>query len=579
MTSHRPRSRRQRQRRQRTLVAVVVIVLVIIIVLVSVLTSSRRRNSSSRNSADYTEFYGLNSDEDIIINVDDEVMADNGLYIDGEIYIPYDVLHSYVNSRFFWDGTEQDLRYTLPDELIEVSSPDTTTYTVDGEARETDYPIIYMAGDEMYLSLSFIEKFTDIRSSFYEDPNRVVISDEWGDVTYSVMKRATEVRELGGTNSPVLTTTSKNDPVIVLEEMDKWTKICTEDGFVGYVKNNKLGSTMTLTYSSNFPNLNYTHTLLDEPICMAWHQTTNQEANDMIYSLLEETSGINVISPTWFYLNDNEGGIASLCSYDYVNYCHERGIQVWALVSNLENPDVSSTTVLNTTSTRDALVDNLITQAVTYGVDGINVDFESLEGEAGVGFLQFVRELSLRCKANGLILSVDNYPPASYNAFYSRSEQANFADYVILMAYDEHYYGSDEGSVASIGFVRQSVADTLEEVPADQLILGIPLYTRMWQLTSTAEGYDLSSEALGMSEAESRISENGGSTVWLDEAGQYYGEYEADGSTYEVWLEDATSIDLKLQIMKEDDLAGAAFWRLGYEKASVWDTIVGYMQQ
>ncbi len=576
MESH-PRKRNRRRRRQRLLVVVVVIVIIVIILAVTFLRSTSGRSGSSRNSSDLAEFYSLTSEESVMINYDHEVLEDTGLYLDGEIYLPYDVFHNYLNARFYWDGTEQILRYVLPGGIVNVT-PETAQYTVAGEERTADYPIIRISGDQMYLSLSFIGQYTDIRSSFYEDPYRVVISDEWGDTEYTLMKRSTEVRELGGTKSPVLTETSKNDPVTVLEEMDDWTKVCTDDGFVGYVKNNTLGSTQSLAYTSNFTEPEFEHIVEDGTICLAWHQVTNQSANDLVSSVLESTKGINVISPTWFYLNDNAGGIASLASHDYVEYCHERGIEVWALISNLENPEVDTTAVLNTTSTRDALIDNLMSEAAAYGVDGINIDFESLEGEAGTGFLEFIRELSLRCESNDMVLSIDNYPPAAYNAFYSRSEQAVFADYVVLMAYDEHYNGSDEGSVASINFVRQSVADTLTEVPADQLILGIPFYTRLWQLTSTAEGYDISSEALGMSDASSRLSENGASPVWLEEAGQYYADYEANGSTYEVWLEDETSIDLKLQVMQSNDLAGMAFWKLGYETSSVWDTILPYAQ-
>ncbi len=213
---------------------------------------------------------------------------------------------------------------------------------------------------------------------------------------------------------------------------------------------------------------------------------------------------------------------------------------------------------------------------------GINVDFESLEGEAGTGFLQFIRELSLKCESNGIVLSVDNYPPASYNLFYSRDEQAVFADYIVLMAYDEHYNGSDEGSVASLSFVTQSVEDTLEEVPAEQIILGIPFYTRLWKLTpeedSTDGSYTVSSEALGMSEAESRVAANGAVYEWLDDCGQYYAEYEYDGSTYKIWLEDQNSISKKLEVMQSNSLAGASFWKLGYEKNTVWDTIAAYME-
>ncbi len=565
--------RRKRRRRQRALIAVIVIVLIVIVVAVTFIT---RRYSSNSSYSDYAEYYGLTSGESVMINYDEEVLSDKGLYLDGEVYLPYDLIHSTFNSRIYWDSNEQVLRYVLPEGIVDTSS-ETPAYTIAKESYTWDYPIVHVIGDQMYLSVSFLAQYTDIRYSFYEDPNRVVISDEWGDETVTLIQKSTEVRELGGNKSPILTKLSKNDPVYVIDEMDTWSEVCTEDGFVGYVKNRYLGGNATITYTSDYEEPVFTHRLKDYTICMAWHQTTSQAANDLVASVLDGTKGINVISPTWFYLNDNDGGIASLASADYVSYCHQNGIEVWALISNLENPDVDSTEVLSTTSKRDELINNIMSEAVKYDLDGINVDFESLEGEAGTGFLEFIRELSLKCAANNMVLSIDNYPPASYNMFYSRSEQAVFADYVVLMAYDEHYNGSDEGSVASIGFVRQSVNDTLEEVPADQLILGIPLYTRLWKLTMTSDGYDISSEALGMTDAENRVAENGASFTWLEDAGQYYASYQSGGSTYEIWLEDQTSIDLKLSVMKEDGLAGCSFWKLGYEKSSIWETVTNYL--
>ncbi len=566
---------RKRRRRQRGLVVLIVIIIIIVVIAAAFLT---RRYRPSGSSSDFAEFYGLSSEDAVMINLDHEVLPDNGLYYDGEVYIPYDVVHDDLNARFYWDNTEQVLRYALPDGLVDVSSPETTEYTFAREERSAEYPIVHMDDGQMYLSLSFLEQYTDIRSSFYEEPYRVVISNEWGEEPVTVMGRATEVRELGGNRSNVLTRLAKGDFVTVLNEMDNWSEVCTEDGFVGYVRNNTLGGTETLTYTSTFTEPEYTHIKKEGTICMVWHQTTSQAANDLLSSELESTSGINVLSPTWFYLDDNEGGIASLASADYVDYCHSRGIEVWALISNLENPDVDVTDVLNTTSKRDALINNLMSEAVTYDLDGINVDFEALDGEAGTGFLEFIRELSLRCADSNMILSVDNYAPASYNEFYSRDEQARFADYVVLMAYDEHYAGGDEGSVASIGFVQQAITDTLAEVPADQLILGCPFYTRLWQLTSGADGYTVDSEALGMTDAEDRVNDAGASFDWLEEAGQYYATFDEGGSTYEIWLEDQNSLDLKLNLMREYDLAGCAFWKLGFEKSAVWETIVKFIQ-
>lgn len=568
-----------RKRKSKKVGILAIIVMIVIVALILIMTPFLKKYSPSKTQADFSEYYGLDEENEMIVVVDNQQSEINGFYIDGHAYVDYDTVHNMMNSRFFWDSTEQVLRYTLPEELISIGV-DTSEYMVGKEKKQAEYPICKVQDGVMYMAMDFIEEHTAIRYKYYEDPNRLVVSCEWGNLEYTKVKSKTEVREKGGIKSPILSEVSKGTLVKVLEEGDNWSKVCTEDGFIGYLKNKALGKTQDVVCENTFEEPQYSHITKDFNINLAWHQVTNQSANRTVNDVIAGLKGVNVISPTWFYLDDDKGGIASLASYDYVTTCHSNGIEVWGLVSNLENPDVNTAKVLNTTSSRDNLVNQIIAAAIQYDLDGINVDFESLGNDVGDGFIQFIRELSLKCANNGIVLSVDNYVPSAYTKLYQRGEQARFADYVVLMAYDEHYNGSDEGSVASIGFVKQGVADTLAEVPAEQLVLGIPFYTRIWELTpdETAEaGYTISSEAVSMSEVDTRLAANGAGTEWLDDCGQYYAEYEKDGKTYKIWIEDQNSIEEKLKVYQENGLAGAAFWKLGFEKSSIWDTISKYI--
>lgn len=569
-----------RKKGRRSPVFLILLVVVVVAVVLLLLIPFARRYRPSHDPADYASYYNLDTDEDMLVVVNNEQAQINGLYIDGQAYVDYDTVHDMIDSRYFWDSKEQVLRYVLPDELISVNG-ESNTYTEGSKKEQKDYTICKVEGDTMYLAMDFVSEYTDLRYKYYKDPTRLVVSTEWGDLSYTAMKRATEVRERGGIKSPVLTKTKKGDLVTVLEEGNKWDKVCTEDGFIGYVRSRTLGKTQSVTMESTKQPLKYTKITRDYPINIGWHQVTNMTANKNVSDVIKSVKGMNVISPTWFYVNDNEGGIKSLASRDYVNYCHEKGLEVWGLVNNLENPDVDITSVLNTTSSRDYLINQLIASAIQYDLDGINVDFESLRAEAGDGFIEFIRELSLKCANNEIVLSVDNYVPSSYTSMYHRDEQALFADYVILMAYDEHYQGSEEGSVASIGFVKKGVEDTLKEVPKDQLILGIPFYTRIWEETPSKDsenGYTLSSQAVGMAEVESRLNANDVDRTWLDDCGQYYAEYQKNGKTYKMWIEDQNSIEEKLKVYKENDLAGVAFWKLGMEQNSIWDTVAKYVK-
>lgn len=563
--------------------------LILVVILFMLLGNLIEKYSPSKETEDLSTYYGLSSDTEIALILNNEVIDAKGRLIDGHVYLDYNTVYNYINSRFYWDTNENILRYTTSTDLISAAA-ESTSYTVSKEAKSFDQIIVKGDAAAAYLSLDFVKQYSDFSYVLYENPNRLVLTTAWGDYTIASAKKSSEIRYQGGIKSPILTTVEKNAELTVLSPDETWTKVATADGVIGYIRSKNLGTTSTKTVSSDFVPEQFTHITKDFKINMAWHQVTNQSANGNIASVLQSTKGINVLSPTWFYLNDNSGGIASLASSSYVDYCHQNGIEVWALVSNLENPDVNAESVLSHTSTRDNLTNALISAAIQYDLDGINVDFEALNVDAvGTSFIQFIRELSIKCANNGIVLSVDNYVPSAYTSFYNRAEQARFADYVVLMAYDEHYAGSEEaGSVASIGYVTKGVEDTLQDVPAEQLILGMPFYTRVWSETpidgdgSTGEtdnvvDYALSSYAAGMSDVQKLISANGAEQVWLDDIGQNYVEYKNSGVTYKIWIEDATSLEEKLKVMTSHNLAGGSFWKLGLETSSIWDTIIKYI--
>ena len=562
-------------------------VLILVIILFMVLGNIIEKYTPSKDQKDAQEYYGITTDTDVAIICNNEVIESKGKLINDVVYLSYETVRSYINSRFYWDSNENILRYATASDLISVNA-ESSDYSVTKDTQSFGHTIVKADASTAYIAIDFVKQYSDFKYEVYTDPNRVVITNSWGDYQAAPAKKNCEIRYQGGIKSPIITEVTKNTPLTILETGDTWTKVATADGYIGYIKSKNLGSASTQTLSSDFTPEEFGHISKNFKINLAWHQVTNQTANGNVSSILQKSKGINVLSPTWFYLNDNNGNIASLASSNYVDYCHQNGVEVWALVSNLENPDVDTAAVLSHTSSRDNLTNNLISYAIQYNLDGINVDFEALSVD-GVGnsYIQFIRELSLKCANNGIVLSVDNYVPSDYTRFYNRSEQALFADYVIVMAYDEHYSGSEEaGSVASIGYVTQGVEDTLKEVPANQLILGMPFYTRVWSETpasqptdeaDSAAYYDLSSYATSMTEVSKLLKANGVEPVWLEDVGQNYAEYQNNGVTYKIWIEDASSLEKKLTVMDHYGLAGGAFWKLGMEDSSIWDTIIKYI--
>lgn len=558
--------------------------LIIAIILISLTV---HKYSSSKDKQDLAEYYNIASEDQVAIVLNYELIETQAKLENGTIYLDYEFVHNYLNARFYWDANENVLLYATDRDLYSVGA-DKTNYQVNKANTEYGMTIVKPTATSAYIEIGFVNMFSDFIYDYYEEPNRIIVKNQWGEENTATVKKNTEVRVKGGIKSPILTGVMKGDTVTVLEEDEKWTKVVAGKGLVGYISSKLLSDVTTETTESPNKEETFSHIVKSGKINMVWHQVTNSSANSELANLLSNTKGVNVISPTWFYLNDNAGNIADLASNNYVSYCHEHNVEVWGLVSNLENKDADSTYVLTHTSTRQNLVNQIVACAIKYELDGVNLDFESLKGEVGDAYIQFVRELSIKCGNNGLVLSIDNYVPSEYTSFYNRSEQANFADYVVIMGYDEHYAGSDEGSVASIDWVKEGVRATLDEVPAAQTILGMPFYTRCWELTPpVAEEneeitdvnpeYDVVSTVYAMKNQQALLNNMGVTPEWKKEFGQNYAEWEKDGKIYKLWMEDVSSIEEKLKVVKESNLAGGAFWKLGLENTEVWDTVIKYL--
>ena len=574
--------------KKKALPVLVVCALIVIIVAITGISALIKKYTPSKERQELSEYYNLTSEDQVAIILNNEVIETTAKMIGDHVYIDYQFVHDSLNPRFYWDANENILLYATARDLISAEA-DSNSYLVTKSSIDYGRPIVKATSDSAYIDLDFVKEYSDFTYEYFSDPNRIIVYNTWGNYEVATVRRNTHIRVKGGIKSPILADVKEKDQLCVLEVGDNWTKVMTNDGVVGYVQGKRLSGTTEDTRSSDYEPEVFAHITKDFEICMAWHQMTTRAVNSDVASVLASTKGINVISPTWFYLNDNNGGIADLGSTDYVNYCHSQGVEVWALVSNLENSDVDTTYVLTHTSTRQNLVNQIVSVAIQYNLDGINLDFEALIREkVGAAYIQFVRELSIKCENNGIVLSIDNYVPTSYTSFYNRSEQANFADYVVIMGYDEHYAGSDEGSVSSLGWVRQGVIDTLAEVPANQVILGMPFYTRVWALTPDEEAgdnddidanilYSVSSQVYGMRSANNLLANYGVEKQWLEDSGQNYAEFESEGITYKVWLEDSASAEARLKLMDEYELAGASFWKLGFETSDVWDTIIKYI--
>ena len=585
-----PQSKRKRKRNLGLKIA-----LLILLIIAAVIGAFLwKRYSPSKEKYDLNKYYGIENENQLALTVDNQVVEPHGMIADGKAYVQYDVVRKYINSRFYWDPNENVLLYMLPKDMVsvEVGSKD---YNVSKEKKSEDYVILKTEGSTAYIALDFIQQYTDIEYEVYENPSRVAIVTDWDDITTAEVKKDTQVRYQGGVKSPILTELKKKDEVTIVESEQNWKKVRTKDGFIGYVKNSALKKEEKKMIQREFKEPEYTNISKDYTINMAWHNVTNEDANAGVLQMIAQSKGLTTIVPTWFHVADVKGSLESIASADYVNYAKQAGIEVWAAIRDFDggiNSYEESYELLSHTSSRENLINQLIAEALRVGIAGINVDFEKISEECGEHYIEFIRELSVRCRQNGIILSVDNYVPKGYNMQYDRKEQGIVADYVIIMGYDEHFAGSKEaGPVSSYNFVKEGIEETLKEVPAEKVISGIPFFTRLWketpktqeELNNQAGTEDaeypmkVESEALGMTSASERIAQAGVETTWDEEAQQNYAVWTVENETYKIWLEDAQSIEPKLQLMKDHQLAGTAAWALGQESSDIWNLIQKYV--
>lgn len=555
----------------------IAIVLIIVVAVAGFGAKLLNKYSYSKERADLTEYFGIMDSDDVAVILQDEQIEEYAKLWDGVCYFDLATVHKYFNDRFYEDKKEGLLLYTLPDAVVSTLIG-STSVSVGGDGSNRDYVIARYEGETLYIAADFVKEYTNFSYDLYTEPNRMQVYTQWNERQTATIAKDTQVRYQGGIKSDILTDVSKGDKVVVLEQMETWTKVKTQDAFIGYVENKRLDelTTETPVPVTDYAEPVYESNTRDYKINLAWHAVSGVAGNDTFDALMENTKSINVISPTWFALSDNQGNFTSFASQDYVDKAHNMGLEVWGLVDNFTHEDVNVYEVLAGTSTRTYLIDGLVNAALEYNLDGINIDFENIGLDAGEPFIQFIRELSIPCREHGIVLSVDNYVPMAHTDYYDREEQGVVADYVIIMGYDEHYKGSQEaGSVASIDFVEQGIANTVAQVPAYKVINAIPFYTRIWE----TKGTTVDSQAVGMEMAQQYIEEHGITTRWDETTCQNYGEYQSGDSYYQIWLEDADSIRVKLNIMEKYEIAGVAEWKLGFETASIWDVIAEYVNQ
>lgn len=552
----------------------VVALLILLVAIVGIGFRIIDRYIPSKTVLDGKEYFGVSGGEDAAVVLPDRLEQGKALVKDGTAYISYELAKESLNDHLYKNEEEKQVILTTATDIIKLpfDSAEYTTLTGNGSMP---YQITFSENGNLYLALEYLVQYTDFQYTVEQEPLHIIINNQWGSKTYADVTKEESIRLEADIKSPILRKAAEGEKVTILEREDDWAKILTEDGYIGYIRSKRLGESYEeQVTNSSFQAAEYTSIHRDHKINLIWHQVTSQDSNAAFSEDMQDVTGVNVVSPTWFSISSNDGDLASLASEDYVSAAHEKGMEVWGLMDNFST-EIDTTTVLGNTASRENLEGQLITEALNHGLDGINIDIETLPEEASESYVQFMRELSVKCRNNNLVLSVDVPPPYDFNTHYNRKALGEVVDYLMIMGYDEHYVGSEAGSVASLSYERNGITGTLESVSKDKIISGIPFYTRLWKTNASGE---VSSEAIGMDHADEILSQYQVTAAWSEETSQDYAEFtDEEGNFCQIWLENEKSIEEKMKLVQQYDLGGVAEWKLGFERTAIWDVIAKYM--
>lgn len=532
--------------------------------------------SYGRELADLDEYYGVSQGQ-LAILLQDGWLPEKAVCLEGMVYFSVDTVYAYLNEGFYVDREERKLLYTTARDTAEALFG-AREYSDREGSHPVEYEICYEEGDTVYLAAEYVKRYTNYSYTLFD--RHVQVYTQWGEKQTMEVARATQIRYLGGIKSPILRELEKGEVVELLEEMEDWSKVKTSDSIIGYVENKRLTNpgTEEETPVTDYEAEEYTSLSLPGKVSLGFHAIGGESGNATLPEVLAEGKGINVIAPTWFSLMDNEGNFRSFASGQYVEQAHGQGLQVWGVWDNFNygletGTEVSSYQVLSSTAKRRQLAQRMVDTSVTFGLDGINLDFEGLTEDCGVHYVQFLKELSVLCRDRGLFLSVDNYVPFQYNNYYRLDIQGVVADYVLIMGYDEHWHGSgDPGSVASIGYVSSGLDKALEQVPGRKVINALPFYMILWK----TEGTEVTDQYITLSNVGDYLARMNVTPEWDEATCQNYAEWKSGEATYQIWVEDVESIQVKLNVMNVKNLGGVAVWRLGYGTPAAWERIAAY---
>lgn len=541
------------------------------------------RNTPNKAHEDLYKLYGLEKDSsEIAIVVDHKILETKGYYIDGFCYIPESVVTEFFTDNLYYDKNNRCVLYTT-ENGTDVFPIGEKFSEQDGKTTEYEYPVVKYLNDELYVCVEFLALNFGSTNRFIEAPSRIVLETPGKEYDKAMASGGT-IRTGMSIKNKIIGSFNEGINWYFLDEAKGYFKLVSEDGRVGYIEKKSVPSVEKIK-TKEYSVAEYANQLRDHNIVLVWDGIYVAEENAKIQSRLEGVKNVNVISPTWYKIISTEGDIESFADEKYLEYVREQGLEVWPLINDFlagKEDGFDEKELLSNTEYRRNLISNIMSEISKYGFEGINIDFEKIKEDYGKDFVQFMRELSVECRKEKVVLSVDLAVPFNFNRYYGRKALGRCVDYIMVMCYDEHYDGGPAaGTTASISYLEKGINDTALEVDKKKIIAGVPFYSRLWQIE--AEGYEINNEthettgkiikttAVSMNAADSVIAEYNLTTEWNDDLKQSVASGIYDGFFYQIWLETMNSMEFRVEIIAGAQIAGSAAWVLGSEDKRVWE--------
>jgi spore germination protein YaaH len=497
---------------------------------------------------------------------------DSPIVENGQLLFSIDTVRKFIDPNAHWDEKANKVVFTTRDKVLIMKTGKLTAMV---NARPVDINIpVKLVGSKPYIPIQMLDTMFGIELQWIEENNVAVLDYVKNTVQIAeVLKDNRIIRIKPALWSPAVKKDIDEGEILrVFGEEGKWYRVRSKDGFIGYIEKKHVKTELIASGADiTEPEAGSTAWKPEQgKINMTWEYVGNKNPD---VSKLKSIEGLDVVTPTWFYVADGQGTVANKADGSYVNWAHSNGYKIWALVGNGSDPDVTHE-FLNNTDIREKIYQQLLIYANLYEFDGINIDFENIYVKDKNMLTQFMRELAPLLKEQGIVVSIDvtfRSSSENWSMCYDRKALSEVVDYIAVMAYDQHWASSLlAGSVAELGWVEKGIERILEEVPKEKLLLGLPFYTRVWKEEEVNGEVKVSSTAVSMGAVEQILSQKKPGVIWDEESGQNYAEYKEGKVTYKIWIEDDESINLKSSLVHKYDLAGAASWRKGFESEDIW---------